>query len=110
MPFMATERWIMLGVESGGDRQAIHEVIRKNSLATAEEVSRGEPNRLLERLAADHTFAKIPTGRLQGELDPIKYTGRSAEQVAEFLNEYLAPLLARARPLAIAPARTEITV
>lgn len=110
MPFMATERWIMLGVEAGGDRQAIHEVIRQNSLTTAEEVSRGEPNRLLEKLAADHTFAKIPTGRLQGELDPAKYTGRSAQQVGEFLDEYLAPLLARARPLAAEAGRAEITV
>ncbi len=110
MPFMATERWIMLGVQSGGDRQAIHEVIRQNSLASAEEVSRGEPNRLLERLAADHTFAKIPTGRLQGELDPSKYTGRSEQQVAEFLDEYLAPLLARARPLMVEPGRADIAV
>ena len=38
---MATERWLMLGVEAGGDRQALHEVIRHNSLATAEAVSRG---------------------------------------------------------------------
>jgi adenylosuccinate lyase len=110
MPFMATERWIMLGVESGGDRQAIHEVIRQNSLTTAEEVSRGEPNRLLEKLAADHTFAKIPTGKLRSELDPTKYTGRSAQQVGEFLEEYLTPLLARARPLAAEVRNAEITV
>src|SRR6185312_2023431 len=29
MPFMATERWLMLGVAAGGDRQALHEVIRR---------------------------------------------------------------------------------
>jgi len=110
MPFMATERWIMLGVEAGGDRQAIHEVIRQNSLATAEEVSRGEPNRLLQRLAADHTFAKIPTARLSGELDPAKYTGRSREQVGEFLGEYLRPLVARAVPHATVAETAEITV
>ncbi|MDH5283278.1 MAG: lyase family protein, partial [Gemmatimonadota bacterium] len=110
MPFMATERWLMLGVESGGDRQALHEVIRRHSLATAEAVGRGEPNHLLERLAADATFAKIPTGRLQAELDPIRYTGRSAEQVSEFLVEYLAPLLGRAAPLAVAVAGAEVRV
>jgi len=95
---------------AGGDRQAIHEVIRQNSLATAEEVSRGEPNRLLDRLAADHTFAKIPTATLSAELDPARYTGRSAEQVGEFLEEYLRPLVARARPLAAAVDATEIRV
>src|SRR5262249_45120745 len=35
MPFMATERWLMLGVEAGGDRQALHEVIRQTSQAAA---------------------------------------------------------------------------
>ncbi len=110
MPFMATERWLMLGVESGGDRQELHEVIRQNSLATAEAVSRGEPNRLLERLAADHTFKKVDTGRLQAELDPARYTGRSAAQVAEFRAEYLAPLVARATPLAADVGAAEIRV
>ncbi len=110
MPFMATERWLMLGVEAGGDRQALHEIIRQHSLATAEAVSRGEPNNLLERLAADHTFARVPTGTLQAELDPIRYTGRSREQVAEFMEEYLAPLMARALPLAAEVGAAEIVV
>ena len=45
MPFMATERWLMLGVGAGGDRQALHEVIRRHSLAVAEAVSRGARQR-----------------------------------------------------------------
>jgi adenylosuccinate lyase len=110
MPFMATERWLMLGVEAGGDRQVLHEVIRRHSLATAEAVSRGEPNGLLDRLASDKTFARIPTGQLQRELDPTKYTGRAREQVGEFLDEYLTPLLARARPLAAEAEPAEIVV
>jgi adenylosuccinate lyase len=110
MPFMATERWLMLGVEAGGDRQALHEVIRASSLATAEAVSRGEPNNLLERLAADHTFARMPTATLRNELDPARYTGRSAEQVDDFLSEYLAPLVARAKGLAVPVAAMEISV
>ncbi len=110
MPFMATERWLMLGVEAGGDRQALHEVIRHNSLATAEAVSRGEPNTLLERLAADDAFARVPTGTLRAELDPARYTGRSQEQVREFLDEYLAPLMARALPLAAEVGAAEIVV
>ena len=35
MPFMATERWLMLGVGAGGDRQALHEVIRRHSMVVA---------------------------------------------------------------------------
>ena len=53
LPFVATERWLMLGVAAGGDRQALHEVIRRHSLAVAERVSRGETNDLLTRLAGE---------------------------------------------------------
>jgi adenylosuccinate lyase len=110
MPFMATERWLMLGVQAGGDRQALHEVIRVNSLATAEAVGRGGPNNLLDRLAADASFAKVPSKALKAELDPSRYTGRSAEQVGEFLGEYLAPLMERARNLAVVPEAAEVRV
>ena len=43
----------MLGVARGGDRQALHEVIRRHSLAVAHAVSRGDANDLLARLAID---------------------------------------------------------
>ncbi len=110
MPFMATERWLMLGVTAGGDRQALHEVIRRHSLAVAEAVSRGGPNDLLERLAADPGFAGVPVATLRAELDPAGYTGRAAPQVGEFLSEYLHPLLLRARPLAAEAEAAELRV
>jgi adenylosuccinate lyase len=110
MPFMATERWLMLGVAAGGDRQSLHEVIRRHSLAVAEEVSRGAPNDLLGRLAGDQAFAGVPAGALQAQLDPMKYTGRAARQVPEFLDEYLHPLLERARPLAAEAETAEVQV
>jgi adenylosuccinate lyase len=100
----------MLGVEAGGDRQVLHEVIRTNSLATAEAVSRGQPNNLLDRLAADATFAKVPAKKLKAELDPIRYTGRSVQQVGEFITEYLRPLVARATPLGMVAETAEVTV
>jgi adenylosuccinate lyase len=110
MPFMATERWLMLGVQAGGDRQALHEVIRVNSLATAEAVGRGGPNTLLDRLAADASFARVPSQALKAELEPIRYTGRAAQQVQEFLADYLAPLVERARGLAVTPDAAEVRV
>jgi len=110
MPFMATERWLMLGVGAGGDRQELHEVIRRHSLAVAEAVSRGESNDLLERLAGDPAFARIPAAALRAELQPATYTGRAERQVGEFLTEYLHPLLARARPLAAEAEAAEIRV
>jgi adenylosuccinate lyase len=110
MPFMATERWLMLGVSTGGDRQALHEVIRRHSLAVADGVTQGKSNDLLARLAADPAFQRVPTAKLQAELDPSKYTGRAGQQVIEFIDEYLRPLLDRARPLAAEAEAAEVVV
>ncbi len=110
MPFMATERWLMLGVQSGGDRQSLHEVIRQHSLAVAEAVSRGEVNDLADRLANDAGFRNVPAEALRAELDPVNYTGRASQQVGEFLDEYLRPLLERARPLAADAGTAEVRV
>jgi len=110
MPFMATERWLMLGVAGGGDRQSLHDVIRQHSLVVAEAVSRGAPNDLLDRLATDPAFRSVPAAALRAELDPAHYTGRAAQQVGEFLDEYLDPLLRRARPLAVEAETAEVRV
>lgn len=110
MPFMATERWLMLGVEAGGDRQALHEVVRQHSLAAAEQTAKGMPNDLMERLGKDPAFKQLDAAALQAELDPARYIGRSPQQVDEFLGEYLRPLLLKARPHAATAGVTEIRV
>jgi adenylosuccinate lyase len=110
MPFMATERWLMLGVSAGGDRQALHEVVRRHSLAVAELVSRGEPNMLLNRLSSDPAFRGVPAATLQAELDPTRYIGRAPQQVTGFIEEYWRPLLSRARPLAAEAEAAELGV
>ncbi len=108
MPFMATERWLMRAVQSGGDRQALHEVIRQASVVVAERVSRGEENDLLDRLAAAPEFRALPVEELRADLEPVKYIGRAATQVPEFLDGYLAPLVDRARMAATAAEPGEI--
>ena len=110
MPFMATERWLMLGVEHGGDRQALHEVVRRHSLSVTEAVAGGAPNDLLARLSADPAFASVPHESLRSELAPERYTGRAAQQVDEFLRDVVEPLLAAARADASAPAGAEVRV
>ncbi len=110
MPFMATERWLMLGVQAGGDRQALHEVIRRHALAAADRAAAGADNDLLEQLAGDPAFAAVDRDRLRAELDPRRYVGRAPEQVTEFLTEYLDPLVARARPLAAVAEAAELRV
>jgi adenylosuccinate lyase len=110
MPFMATERWLMLGVEAGGDRQALHEVVRKHSMAAAERMAKGESNDLIDRLSIDAAFKKLDAKKLPAELDPARYVGRSPEQVDDFLKEYLRPLVRLATPLATTAGASEIRV
>jgi len=98
MPFMATERWLMLGVKAGGDRQHLHETIRAHAWSVAEGLEQGRPNDLLDRLAADAAFAAVGGKALRAEMDPVRYIGRAPEQVREFVAGTLAPLIERLAP------------
>ena len=95
LPFMATEQLLVHAVEAGGDRQAVHEIIRRHSVeAAAAMKTNGSANDLLERLAGDREF---PRGvDLSAAADPSRYVGRAPEQVDEFLREVVEPLLAGA--------------
>lgn len=86
MPFMATERWLMLGVQAGGDRQELHAVIRRHAWAVSDAVAHGAANDLIDRLATDSAFAAVDRSTLTAQLDPGRYVGRAPEQVEEYLN------------------------
>jgi len=110
MPFMVTERWMMLGVERGGDRQALHEVIRQASHAVAKQVSEGGSNDLLDRLTVAPEFQGVPAEQLRAELDPALYVGRAPSQVREFLAEFLEPLIVQAADVAAVAPTAEVNV
>ncbi len=94
LPFMATEELIMRAVRAGGDRQAAHEVIRRHSIAAARAMKdNGTRNDMLERLAQDAEYG-VPIGDLRNALEPSRFIGRSTQQVDEFLDEVVNPLLA----------------
>lgn len=93
LPFMATEELIVRAVRAGADRQAVHEVIRVHSIAAARAMKdEGVGNDMLSRLAADPAYP-VAIADLQDALDPVRFTGRSAQQVREFLDEVVQPLL-----------------
>jgi adenylosuccinate lyase len=93
LPFMATENILMAAVAAGGDRQELHERIRRHAQAAAAVIKQqGGRNDLLERLAADEAFAAID---LAAVLEPSQYVGRAPQQVDEFLAEVIEPLQAR---------------
>ena len=106
LPFMATENILMAAVAAGGDRQDLHERIRRHSQAAAAVVKeQGGPNDLLERLAADPAFAKVD---LAAAVEPSQFVGRAPQQVDEFLAEVVAPI--RAKYAGQSAAKAEIHV
>ena len=95
LPFMATEAIIMACVKAGGDRQDIHEAIRRHSMEASRRVKEeGSENNLLELIRQDPAFAAVHA-QLDALLDPVRFTGRCPQQVDAFLRQEIDPLLAR---------------
>lgn len=93
LPFMSAENLIMAMVKKGGDRQICHEKIRVLSQEAGNQVKQfGKDNDFLDRVRADPYFVPI-LNDIDSLLDPSTYTGRAAEQVTEFLEEEVAPVL-----------------
>lgn len=92
LPFMATENILMECVKQGGDRQALHEVIRQHSVAAGRAVKLdGADNDLLDRIAADPAF-----GLSRADIDEIlstsSFTGLAADQAHAYVAEVRAAL------------------
>jgi len=93
LPFMATEEILMAAVQEGGDRQELHESIRKHSQAAAEGVKmHAKSNDLLERLKADKAYNKIDLATL---VDPTAFVGRAPQQVDDFIRDVVEPIRTR---------------
>ena len=92
LPFIATENLMMEAVKRGGDRQEIHEIIRKCSMEATAQMKNGGVCDLLARLAAEETFV-LTEEEMQSILKPEKYIGRCAEQVEQYVAK-VRPLIA----------------
>ncbi|MDH4129879.1 MAG: adenylosuccinate lyase [Spirochaetota bacterium] len=93
LPFMVTEDIIMESVKRGGDRQEIHEIIRKNSIEAVKRIKElGERNPLLDLLGQNE---KIPftTAELNKFCKAEQLVGLSKTQVEDFINEEVEPIL-----------------
>ena len=91
LPFIATENLLMEAVKRGGDRQELHEIIRRCSMEAAAQMKAGNECDLLERLAAEKQFG-LTAEEMDSILDPALYIGRCPEQVTGLL-EKIRPLL-----------------
>ena len=85
LPFIATENLLMSAVKKGGDRQALHEVIRRRSMEATARIKEGLSCDLLDRLANDPEFP-LDRDEIAAVLNPEDFTGRSAHQVEEFIS------------------------
>jgi adenylosuccinate lyase len=74
--FAATERVLMAGVQAGGDRQELHEVIREQSLVAWAALQEGKANPLAELLASDERITRlVPVDALPVLLEASGHVG-----------------------------------
>jgi adenylosuccinate lyase len=95
LPFMASENILMAAVTKGGDRQLLHEAIRRHSQAAAAAV----------KLEGDPLFRGVDFSRT---LDAQVYVGRAPQQVAEFIQECVEPVRAKYRGRVVAAGEVHV--
>lgn len=95
LPFIATENLMMEAVKRGGDRQQIHEIIRRCSMEATAKMKNGEDCDLLTRLAAEEAFGMTET-EMEALLTPTDYIGRCPEQVEAYVAS-VRPMLVGAK-------------
>ena len=95
LPFLVTEDILMESVKKGGDRQKVHELIKKHSYEVARNIKlKGKENDLIERLGADKRIP-LSLNDLNKILSNKSFVGLSEEQADRFCKEHLSPVLKR---------------
>lgn len=109
LPFMAMESVLMAETAGGGDRQEVHEAIRRHALAAARRMNEGREPELFENVAADPAFSTT-LEELRDMARPEAFVGRAPEQVDRFLSAEVTPVLERYRDQAPATGSREVRV
>jgi adenylosuccinate lyase len=92
-PYMATESILMAAVAEGGDRQQLHERMRRHSLEVTQQLKEGKSkNDLIERLQRDPAFARVSFSSI---LELSNFVGRAPQQVDEFVEQEIDPIRRR---------------
>ena len=98
LQFMASETILMHATAAGGDRQELHERMRRHAMAAADRMKvEGGPADMLRRIADDDAFG-MSLEQLGEIADPARFVGRAPQQVDRFLAEWVQPALARLEP------------
>lgn len=81
LPFLATTKILMASVKAGVGREVAHDVIKEHAVNAALAMRQGQPNTLLDALAAD---ARIPLDKSALEQlisTPLEFTGDARQQI-----------------------------
>ncbi len=107
-PFAGTEAVMMKLVEKGGDRQAIHELIRVQSFIAWDEMMKGRPNPLAKMLSENTAISsKLIPAEVRKLLDPRHHTGDAEERCGIFVRESIDPVLRKHRKKLGSTSRVE---
>lgn len=91
--FMATETILMEAVKSGGNRQLLHEKIRKYSMEESRLIKKfGKKNNLLEKILSDKDF-NLSNNQIEKIKNPKTYIGMAPEQTKEYIENIASPFL-----------------
>jgi len=98
LPFMVTEEILIGGVRAGGDRQDLHERVRRHALAARERIDEGaDDNDFFRRIEGDAAFG-LDRAALEALADPARLVGRAPSQVDRFLATRVDPLFEQTGP------------
>lgn len=86
LPFIATENLMMEAVKRGGNRQQLHEIIRRCSMEATARMKEGESCNLLSLLSQNPEFM-MTENEMEAVLEPSLYIGRCPEQVDKMVAE-----------------------
>lgn len=91
--FAGTERVLVEATRRGGDRQALHELLRQHALAAWDDVRAGRPAGLATRLAGDARLTALLTpAELNSLLDASQHLGDAAARARALAAEVRAAL------------------
>lgn len=93
LPFLVVEEALIAGVGKGGDRQELHERIRRHAMEARRRLDAGaDDNDFFDRVAGDPAFG-LDRRELEALGDAATLVGRAPEQVQAFLEHEVEPVL-----------------
>ena len=86
LPFLATTKILMASVKAGVGREIAHEVIKEHAVKAALGIREGQPNTMIDALAADDRIPLSKEELLSLLASPLEFTGDAHAQTERVVN------------------------